>query len=130
MPHVVNSESARQTDIIFEKFNLPESYRYKNQSLLSAIALIFTDVPRTILQEHYRCSPKIIEFCNKKFYNDQLIIMTEEKPNHIPFIVYKTADGNHERNRMNQRQIDIIKDEIIPFLGINIDDDSLGLGNK
>ena len=31
-----------------------------------------------------------------------------------PLVVYKTPQGNHARERMNQRQIDIIKQEIIP----------------
>ena len=32
-----------------------------------------------MLKEHYRCHPKIINFCNKKFYNNELVIMTEDK---------------------------------------------------
>ncbi len=32
-----------------------------------------------MLKEHYRCPPKIINFCNKKFYNNELVIMTEDK---------------------------------------------------
>ena len=30
------------------------------------------------LREHYRCHPKIINFCNQKFYHGQLIIMTKD----------------------------------------------------
>jgi len=50
----------------------------------------------------------------KPFYNNQLIIHSEYTDMRQPLIVYKTTMGNHARDRMNQRQIDIIKEEIIP----------------
>lgn len=127
LPHVVDSKKARCTDEIFQKYNLSENYRYKDQSLLSSLSSIFSEAPSTVLREHYRCSPKIIEFCNKKFYDDQLIIMTEAKDDRDPLMVYKTVEGNHERNRMNQRQIDMIKEEIIPQQSLNVEDGSLGI---
>jgi len=127
LPHVVDPRKAKSTDDIFAKYKLSECYRFKNQSLLSSILLIFTDAPRIILREHYRCSPKIIDFCNKKFYDGQLIIMTDPIPEKIPLIVYKTVPGNHERNRMNQRQIDMIKEEIIPDQSLNMYDNSIGI---
>jgi len=114
LPNVVNSEAARETDAVFVKFNLPEVYRYKNHSLLLTITELFQNAPRTLLREHYRCHPKIIEFCNQKFYNDQLIILTEPKSDRQPLIVYKTTPGNHAHRNINQRQIDVIKNEIIP----------------
>ena len=39
---------------------------------------LYSDIPKTLLREHYRCHPKIIGFCNKKFYNNELIILTNE----------------------------------------------------
>ncbi|OFZ31905.1 MAG: hypothetical protein A2622_11850 [Bdellovibrionales bacterium RIFCSPHIGHO2_01_FULL_40_29] len=127
LPHVVDSEMAKATDKIFSEFSLPEAYRYRNQSLLSSLITIFPNSPMTLLREHYRCHPKIIEFCNKKFYNDQLIILTEPKNNRAPLTVYKTVEGNHARNRMNQRQIDTIKEEIIPQQELNTSDGSIGI---
>jgi MinD-like ATPase involved in chromosome partitioning or flagellar assembly len=114
LPNVVDSIQSKQTDDIFAEFDLPETYRYKNHSLLLAISELFPDAPRAMLREHYRCHPKIIEFCNKKFYDNQLIILTEAKSTRHPLVVYKTVPGNHAREHVNQRQIDVIKDEIIP----------------
>jgi very-short-patch-repair endonuclease len=114
LPNVVNFEIERITDKVFEEFNLPEPYWYKNHSLLLSISELFPDIQRTLLREHYRCHPKIIEFCNQKFYNNQLIILTEPKSNRQPLIIYKTVSGNHARDNVNQRQIDMIKKEIIP----------------
>jgi hypothetical protein len=79
LPNVVDSEAARKTDLLFNEFNLPEAYRYKSHSLLSAVSELFPNAPKVLLREHYRCHPKIIEFCNQKFYNNQLIVLTEPK---------------------------------------------------
>ena len=127
LPNVVDSRTSKITDAVFAKYDLPEVYRYKNHSLLSAITEMFPEAPNTFLREHYRCHPKIIEFCNKKFYDGQIIVLTEPKSNRDPLFVYKTPEGNHERNRINQRQIDIIKGEIIPQQQLSATDGSLGI---
>lgn len=127
LPNVVDTNTAVKTDSIFEKFDLPESYRYKNHSLLLSIIELFPNITKTLLREHYRCHPKIIEFCNKKFYDDQLIILTEEKSERIPLVVYKTVEGNHARNHINQRQVDVIMNEIIPKHNLNVNDGSVGI---
>jgi superfamily I DNA and/or RNA helicase/very-short-patch-repair endonuclease len=114
LTNVVNSEMEQKTDNVFNEFNLPEVYRYRDHSLLLSVSELFPDIPRTMLREHYRCHPMIIGFCNQKFYNNQLIVLTEPKSNRQPLIVYKTVLGNHARNNVNQRQIDMIKQEIIP----------------
>ena len=71
-----------------------------------------------MLKEHYRCHPKIINFCNKKFYNNELVIMTEDKDEQDVIKVIKTNKGNHKRDNTSQRQLDIIK-EILPKLKTN-----------
>lgn len=127
LSHVVDSKKAKDTDAVFYKYNLPEPYLYKNESLLSSLVKLFPKVPRTLLREHYRCHPKIIEFCNQKFYNGELIVMTEAKSQREPLIIYKTVEGNHERARVNQRQIDVIRNEVIPEQKLNLSDGSLGI---
>ena len=123
----MDTKASNATDAIFAKYDLPEVYCYKKHSLLSAMITMFPDAPSTLLREHYRCHPKIIEFCNKKFYDNKLIILTEPKNEREPLILYKTIEGNHERNRVNQRQIDVIKDEIIPQQKLSTIDGSLGI---
>jgi superfamily I DNA and/or RNA helicase len=114
LPNVVDDRMKEKTDAVFDNFSLPEPCRYSNHSLLASIMEIFPYIPKTLLREHYRCHPKIIEFCNQKFYDNQLIIHTESKSEREPLIVYKTTAGNHARERTNQRQIDMIIKEIIP----------------
>lgn len=114
LPNVVDDDMQIKTDMIFNAYNLKKPYRYSNHSLLSCIVELIPSVPKTLLREHYRCHPKIIEFCNKKFYDNQLIVHSAYTDKRQPLVVYKTSQGNHARERMNQRQIDIIKQEIIP----------------
>ncbi len=114
LPNVVNTDMQIQTDLIFKSYNLKNPYRYANHSLLSSVIELFPKIPKVLLREHYRCHPKIIEFCNNKFYDNQLIILSEYTNKRLPLLVYKTTQGNHARERMNQRQIDIIRQEIIP----------------
>ncbi len=122
LPNVVDPVTQKETDLIFDSSHLPEPYRYSNHSILSSMIALFPSVPKVFLKEHYRCHPKIIEFCNKKFYDNQLIILTELTSKRQPLIVYKTPPGNHAREKINQREIDIIQQEIIPHENLqNVD---------
>lgn len=127
LPNVVDSNSAKQTDKIFSQYKLDEAYRYKNHCLLSSISELFKKAPTTLLKEHYRCHPKIIEFCNRKFYNNELVILSNVKTDRTPLVLCYTTEGNHSRNNYNQRQIDIITNEIIPKYNLCLDDNSLGI---
>lgn len=127
LSHVVDSAMGKVTDSIYHQYNVAEFYRYKSHSLLSSVVAMFPQIPRTLLREHYRCHPKIIEFCNKKFYGGQLVILTDSMDLDEPLIAYRTVEGRHERKRFNQRQIDVIKNEIIPKHSLNLMDGSLGV---
>ena len=85
-------------------------------SLLSSALEIWQDAPATLLREHYRCHPKIINFCNQKFYHGQLIVMTKDHDEPDVLTMYRTIAGNHARGHLNQRQIDVIQQEVLPRL--------------
>lgn len=42
-------------------------------------------------------------------------------------MVYKAVEGNHSRERINIRQIDVIKNEVIPQQKIDVAKDSVGI---
>lgn len=113
LSHIVDSQCARKTDTVFSRFSLSEAWRYKTHNLQDSLAALFPTMPRTLLREHYRCHPQIIEFCNRRFYENKLIIFTEATVK-SPLIIYKTVAGNHARGHINQRQIDVIQNEILP----------------
>lgn len=119
LPNIISNDSKKIITSISNQRGVGDSYQVEKHSLLSSICAVFAKSPKVLLREHYRCHPKIIDFCNKKFYNNQLIIMTEDKAEADVLMVYMTAPGNHARGRLNQRQIDEIKSNILPELNSN-----------
>lgn len=96
----------------------PEArFDVRSLSLLDSVKMMpkSARVPNTLLKEHYRCHPAIIEFCNRTYYDGQLIPMRDpgvDTPE--PLTVVFAAPGNHARHplhgggRFSQREIDII----------------------
>ena len=113
LPNVVTEDIKAKATAIFDTFNVNDGYRY-TKSFLQSILDVMPNVTQILLREHYRCHPKIINFCNQKFYRGELIIMTKDNGEDDVLSVIKTVPGNHERNHYSQRQIDVIKNEIIP----------------
>lgn len=99
-----------------------EEYDYFTNNILSSVIAIYgKTLPCVVLREHYRCHPSIIEFCNQKYYNGQLITYTKSDSIDSPLILYKTAEGNHmrrvtrgeDKGTYNQRELDVIVEEVL-----------------
>lgn len=107
----------------FGKTPLPHSaFNYfKNNILSSIITLYEKSLPLQRLQEHYRCHPQIIGFCNNKYYDGDLISYTSASLSECPLVLYKTVEGNHlrrvtrgeEKGIYNQRELDVTVEEIM-----------------
>jgi len=105
-----------QSEILANQYDVPQAYRYSSNSILKSVKEAVKTVPTTLLKEHYRCAPDIINFCNKMFYNGELVAMTRNDRNHLQIV--KTVEGNHARSNpkpngsglYNQREIDEIAD--------------------
>ena len=98
-----------------DKHRVPDAYDYVRQNILSSFKRVFGErLPVTLLREHYRCHPLIIDFCNRKYYRNELLIMTEPKGDY-PFTVLTTTASktySHNGRIYNQRQIDATCDWI------------------
>ena len=116
LPNVVPEDVRKRADAIFDSYKLAKGYSFSDNSFLKSICSVVPGVPQTLLREHYRCHPKIIGFCNQKFYDNELIIMTEDNEDADALMLYRTVAGDHERERFNQRQIDVIRKEVLPAL--------------
>ena len=116
LPNVVSDDMKRRTNVIMESFHIDSSYSFAENSFLKSVCSILPEIPQILLREHYRCHPKVIGFCNQKFYNNELIVMTEDKGETDALAVYKTVAGNHRRENLNQRQIDVVYKEVLPKL--------------
>lgn len=116
LPNVIPDKVRNKIQIISENNNIPMNYRFENNNLLSSAYKTFPNVPSVLLREHYRCHPKIIEFCNSRFYNDQLIIMTQDKGEKDVMEAIILEDNNHDEKYSNQKQVDEIAEKILPSL--------------
>ncbi len=112
LPNVIEENKKKYVQEIFNKTDLPDGYSYLN-SFLSSLEQVLPDTPQTLLREHYRCHPKIIDFCNQQFYGGKLLIMTEDKGEKNVLEAIKTVPGNFCKDHYNQRQIDVIKNDIL-----------------
>ena len=113
LPNVIEEQKKKVVQELFEQTKLPEGYNYIN-SFLASLEQVLPYTPQTLLREHYRCHPKIINFCNQQFYGGKLLIMTEDKGETDVLEAIKTTPGNFCKDHYNQRQIDVIKEEILP----------------
>ena len=116
LPNVLTQEDIRIADEIWNRHRFDERYHFATHSMLASAAGIWRDAPSVLLREHYRCHPKIAEFFNQKFYNGELIVLTEDHGEKNVLSMYRTPPGNHARGHLNQRQIDIIREEVLPVL--------------
>ena len=99
----------KQLPPVFTQTDTPapdRRYECNSLSLLdSCLRVLGNQVPVTLLKEHYRCHPRIIQFCNQQFYNNQLIPMTQDAGEDVLRLIV-TARGNHSRGYRNQRELD------------------------
>lgn len=116
LPNVVTAEDAAKLDEIRRTSSVPDTYDAATHSFLSSVLATIPNIPETLLREHYRCHPDIINFCNQKFYGGNLLIMTQRQDNEKHLLALKTSEGQHCRGHYNQREIDAVKIELMPLL--------------
>lgn len=134
LPHIINddTDNSFKTKIqeLTELFAIPVEYDFIKNSLLDTSCYVVGNTGRTLLKEHYRCHPQIINFCNKMFYNNELIICSDYNAD-IPFDILKaviTVPGNHaSKNNINKREIASAINELISPLNQYIDNSKIGV---
>lgn len=116
LPNVVTEEDKLKLLAIAMQCNIDERYDCANNSFLQSVCRVLPEAPQILLREHYRCHPKIINFCNQKFYGGKLIIMTKDCGEEDVISAKRTAMGNHSRGKMNQREVEVVVREVLPTL--------------
>lgn len=124
LPNVVSQEEEIPLNAIQSTYHVDEKYQATTNSFLQSCVKVLKDAPVTLLREHYRCHPRIIDFCNHRFYNGELIAMTSDNNEGKVLQVIKTVPGNHARGHFNQREIDVIIQEVMPEYSTS---DSVGI---
>jgi superfamily I DNA and/or RNA helicase len=110
LTHIVDKQSEEIAEKLQVEYNIAPAYDYVRQNILNSLKSLYrNNVKSVLLKEHYRCHPTIIGFCNKKYYDNNLVIMTNG--NNHPFRIIETSISGG-RNNHNQRQIDETDDYI------------------
>ncbi len=131
LPHIPEEKIKKnEYNNLSKRYNVSYEFDYYKNSLLDSFDYIFKDDIKILLREHYRCDRRIIEFCNRKYYEGKLICLSkQEKIN--PLVLLKTSPGNHLRygkravNKItNVRELESIVDkEFIQTIGTSFDND-------
>jgi len=124
LPNVIDGKSLQVMEDIEDTYSVADEYRMSRNSFLTSCNRVFKSAPSTLLREHYRCHPKIIEFCNKMFYDGELVTMTKDNNDQDVLHVFLTPKGDHAQNHVNRREIDVIEKEVMPLLK---DEKSVGI---
>lgn len=101
------------------------AYDYTRHSVISSLIEVFGEgLPRTLLREHYRCDPRIIEFCNRSFYGGRLLPMRAQGGGEALAVV-RTAPGHHARahvqgGQTNERERDVVVTEAMPTFASDV----------
>lgn len=119
LSNVVTEENKIRLNTIFKDYKIPQGFDCSKYNFLQSVHSVIPGVKETLLREHYRCHPKIINFCNQKFYGGNLLIMTEDNAENNVLTAIKTNPGHHCRGKYNQREIDVIKQEVLPGFSDN-----------
>lgn len=122
LEHIVDKYYQKCSKELMKLMNISDSYNYSKLNIISSLKNLYGEkINSTLLKEHYRCHPLIIDYCNKKYYNNELVIMTDA--DNFPFKIIE-IETNPVHNNCNQRQID----ETILFINENLYDNLNNIG--
>jgi hypothetical protein len=71
--------SARNNHTLRQKYAISNEYDYLNNSIYKTYLACDAVSDEILLSYHYRCNKRIIEFNNKKYYNEKLNIMSKNE---------------------------------------------------
>ncbi|MFR2533970.1 MAG: AAA domain-containing protein [Clostridia bacterium] len=103
LSHIVRENIKEEINHLTLSYHISPPYDYVKNNILSCIKLLYKNVPHTLLREHYRCHPKIINFCNQFFYDNELIIHTKGSTEDTPLLLISSSGGHTSREDENQK---------------------------
>ena len=92
------------------KYKIPSYYDYKENSILSTLLQVDQLSLYILLNEHFRCSPEIINFSNQKYYENQLVIRTKPNSDSLKFIDVEGVPG--ERKNTSLSEVEAVVEEV------------------
>lgn len=99
------SITSEHNNQLMEVYSVPNQYSYKDNSILTMLLKTDQNSKYILLNKHYRCAKKIIDFSNKKYYNNALNLDDiPEKQNTLKLIdvpAGKTIERNTSMTEVN-----------------------------
>lgn len=80
------------------KYFIQDEYDYRKNSIYKTYLACDAVSDEILLHYHYRCNKKIVEFNNKKYYNNMLQIKTESQEEHPLIFVNVKASSINQKN--------------------------------
>mgnify|MGYP002750546622 CR=1 FL=1 len=96
---------------LMDKYQIPKEYNYIENSIYTTYTKVDVINNETLLSHHYRCNDKIIEFSNRKYYNNKLKFRGTSKEKH-PLEFYDTSKDDINDNTY-QKNISRVEAEFI-----------------
>ncbi len=82
------------------RYGVTQEYDYIESSIYKCFLACDAVSDETLLSYHYRCSPKIIEFNNRKYYNHKLHIASRETdPTPLVYVDVPNDTTDEEKHR-------------------------------
>lgn len=80
--------------VLKKRYDITDEYDYRNKSVYQTFLSVDAVSDEVLLSYHYRCHPKIIEFNNKKYYNNKLNVRsTVDEKQPLEFIECHNDDS-------------------------------------
>ncbi len=86
-------------------YEVDDVFDYKNNSIYSTMISNAPRCKETLLNEHYRCSFDIINFCNEKYYKKMLDIKNEKDGQNHLFVVDIPNDNYDLGKNVSEQEI-------------------------
>ncbi len=113
-PQQLNPVITLDANINFElraKYNISDSYDYIKNSIYKTFLANDSVSQETLLHYHYRCAKEIIDFNNKKYYNNQLKVKTP-RTNTKPLVFYEINENAATEKNTAPEEVEKIIDYI------------------
>lgn len=107
LSHIVPENIKKKIEHLSDAYKINFCYDYIDNNILSCIKNLYKDIEPTLLREHYRCHPKIIEFCNSFFYENKLIVHTSGNTTDEPLILIESSKGSHSREDEDKKLLNL-----------------------
>lgn len=99
-----------------KQYRVTDEYDYRKNSIYKTFLMCDSVSDEILLHNHYRCDPRIIGFNNKKYYNSQLNVKSENS-NIKPLIFVDVPNRNGESNNTSYAEAK----QILNFVEANRD---------